>query len=253
MSAEKRSPAGPGTALILGATSDIGRAIARQLAADGWCLQLAARNADRLRREAADIGARTGAPVQTLLFEALAQGGDRDWPNGLAALPDLAVCVVGGPGDQAESESDPGAAARVMRTNYEAPALTLGVLAARFAERGSGVLVGVSSVAGERGRAANYVYGSAKAGLSAFLSGLRARLSGTGVHVVTAKPGFVRTRMTAGMALPAPLTATPEQVAKAVLLAVRRRRDVIYSPPIWRLIMLAVGAIPERLFKHLRL
>lgn len=252
MSAE-RVPAEPGTALVLGATSDIGRAIARQLAADGWRLQLAARNADQLRREAADIGARTRMPVQTHLFEALAQAGDRNWPNGPAPLPDLAVCVVGLLGDQAACESDPGEAALVMRTNYEAPALALGVLAARFAERGSGVLVGVSSVAGERGRAANYVYGSAKAGLSAFLSGLRARLSGTGVHVVTAKPGYVRTRMTAGMKLPEALTATPEQVAKAVLLAVRRRQDVIYSPPIWRLIMMAVRATPERLFKRLRL
>ncbi len=139
-----------------------------------------------------------------------------------------------------------------MRTNYEAPALVLGVLAARFAQRGSGVLVGVSSVAGERGRAANYVYGSAKAGFSAFLSGLRARLTGTGVHVLTVKPGFVYTRMTAGMALPPMLTATPEQVARTVLRAVRRRRDVVYSPAIWRLIMLAVRAMPERLFKRLR-
>ena len=251
MSAE-RAPGEPGTALVLGATSDIGRAIARELAADGWRLQLAARNADQLRREAADIQARTGGSVQTQLFEALAQGGDRNWPNGLAPLPDLAVCVVGLLGDQTESESDPSAAARVMRTNYEAPALALGVLAARFAERGSGVLVGVGSVAGERGRAANYVYGSAKAGLSAFLSGLRARLSGTGVHVLTVKPGFVRTRMTAGMALPPLLTATPEQVARAVLRAVRRRRDVVYSPAVWRLIALVVRALPEPLFKRLR-
>ena len=251
MSAE-RSAAGPGTALVLGATSDIGRAIARELAADGWRLQLAARNADQLRREAADIGARSRAPVQTRLFEALAQAGDGSWPDGLAPLPDLAVCVVGLLGEQTASESDPSEAALVMRTNYEAPALALGVLAARFAQRGNGVLVGVSSVAGERGRAANYVYGSAKAGFSAFLSGLRARLAGTGVHVLTVKPGFVRTRMTAGMALPPLLTATPEQVAGAVLRAVRRQRNVIYSPAIWRLIALAVRAMPERLFKRLR-
>ncbi len=251
MSAEP-SAVGPSTALVLGATSDIGRAIARELAADGWRLQLAARNADQLQREAADIGARSRVPVQTHLFEALAQAGDGSWADGLAPLPDLAVCAVGLLGEQAASEKDPGEAALVMRTNYEAPALALGVLAARFAQRGSGVLVGVSSVAGERGRAANYVYGSAKAGFSAFLSGLRARLTGTGVHVLTVKPGFVYTRMTAGMALPPMLTATPEQVARTVLRAVRRRRDVVYSPAIWRLIALAVRAMPERLFKRLR-
>ena len=245
--------AGPGTALVLGATSDIGRAIARALAQAGWQLQLAARDGERLQREAADIGARTAAPVQTLVFEALADDADDSWLAALAPLPDLAVCVIGLLGDQPQSERDANAAARVMRSNYEAPALLLGALAARFAERGSGVLVGVSSVAGERGRASNYVYGSAKAGFTAYLSGLRARLATTGVHVVTVKPGFVRTRMTEGMALPRALTATPEAVGKAVERAVRKRQDVVFVLPIWRLIMLAIRHLPERLFKRVRL
>lgn len=246
------SPRGPGTALVLGATSDIGRAIARELAADGWRLQLAARRAGQLQREAADIAARTALPVQTHPFEALEQAGDDSWPDALAPLPDLAVCVVGLLGEQAMCEREADLATLVMRTNYEAPALALGGLATRFAQRGSGVLVGMSSVAGDRGRAGNYVYGSAKAGFTAFLSGLRARLAGTGVHVVTVKPGFVRTRMTEGMAFPRALAATPESVAKAVLRAVRRRQNVVYSPPIWRLIMLTVRAVPERLFKRMR-
>ena len=237
---------------MLGATSDIGRAIGRALAQAGWQLQLAARDGERLQREAADIGARSAAPVQTHIFEALADAADDRWLAALAPLPDLAVCVVGLLGDQPQSERDADAAARVMRSNYEAPALLLGALAARFAERGSGVLVGVSSVAGERGRASNYVYGSAKAGFTAYLSGLRARLATTGVHVVTVKPGFVRTRMTEGMALPGALTATPEAVGKAVESAVRKRRDVIYVLPIWRWIMLAIRHLPERLFKRLR-
>lgn len=242
-----------GTALVLGATSDIGRAVARLLAASGWSLQLAARNAEQLPRETADIAARTALPVQAHLFEALTRAGNDGWPDALAPLPDLAVCVIGLLGDQQACERSAGDATLVMRTNYEAPALALGALAVRFAQRGSGVLVGVSSVAGERGRAANYVYGSAKAGFTAFLSGLRARLAGTGVHVVTVKAGFVRTRMTEGMALPARLTATPDEVARAVLRAVRRRQDVVYVRPIWRLAMLAVRAIPERIFKRLRL
>ena len=243
---------GPGTALVLGATSDIGRAIARALALEGWQLQLAARDAERLQREAEDIAARSAAPVQSRVFDALAPTA-QDWLADLSPLPDLAVCVIGLLGDQQLCERDADAAAEVIRTNYEAPALLLGTLAARFAERGSGVLVGVSSVAGERGRAANYVYGSAKAGFTAFLSGLRARLATTGVHVVTVQPGFVSTRMTAGMALPAALTATPEAVAQAVARAVRKRRDVIFVLPIWRLIMLAIGHLPERVFKRLRL
>ena len=140
-----------------------------------------------------------------------------------------------------------------MWTNYIGPALLMGALAGRFEERGSGVLVGVSSVAGDRGRATNYVYGSAKAGFTAFLSGLRNRLARTGVHVITVKPGFVRTRMTEGMDLPARLTATPDEVAAAVVEAIRRRRDVVYVRRVWRLIMLIVRALPEPLFKRLRI
>ena len=140
-----------------------------------------------------------------------------------------------------------------MRTNYVGPALLLGALAERFAQRGSGVLVGVGSVAGERGRAANYVYGSAKAGFTAFLSGLRNRLFAAGVHVVTVKPGFVRTRMTDGMDLPARLTAEPEEVAAAVVRAIRRRRDVVYVRRVWRPITLILRAVPESVFKRLAL
>lgn len=132
-----------------------------------------------------------------------------------------------------------------MRTNYVGPALLLGALAERFAVRGSGVLVGVNSVAGERGRAANYVYGSAKAGLTAFLSGPRNRLAASGVHVMRIKPAFVRSRMTDGLDLPALLTADPEEVADALAAALRRGRDVVYVRRIWRPVMALVCAIPE--------
>ena len=138
-----------------------------------------------------------------------------------------------------------------MRSNYIGPALLLGGLAEHFERRGSGTLVGVSSVAGERGRADNYVYGSAKAGFTAFLSGLRNRCAASGVQVVTVKPGFVRTRMTDGMELPDRLTATPGEVAVAVLKAIRHRRDVVYVRSIWRGIMFVVRALPERIFKRL--
>jgi decaprenylphospho-beta-D-erythro-pentofuranosid-2-ulose 2-reductase len=169
-------------------------------------------------------------------------------------LPDTVVCVVGELGEQARAEVDLGHARVVMRTNFEGPALLLGVLAERFLTRGSGTLVGVSSVAGDRGRASNYVYGAAKAGFTAFLSGLRNRLAGKGVRVVTVKPGFVRTRMTAGMKLPPLLTAEPDEVGRAIFAAAEeKRREVIYVRPIWRVVMTAIAVIPERLFKRLRL
>lgn len=239
-----------GTALLIGATSDIGRATARLLAAQGWALQLAGRDPSALARDARDIEARTGAAPQVLEWDALAESLPVD---ALDPLPDLAVCVVGLLGDQAEGERDAAAATRVMHTNYTAPALLLGALAQRFERRGSGTLVGVASVAGDRGRAVNYIYGSAKAGLIAFLSGLRGRLAKRGVHVVTVKPGFVRTRMTAGINLPTLLTASPEDAAEAIVRAVGRRRDVVYVRGIWKVVMWFIRALPERAFKRMRL
>ena len=142
----------------------------------------------------------------------------------------------------------------MLRTNFEGPALLLGLLAERFLARGSGTLVGVSSVAGDRGRGSNYLYGAAKAGFTAFLSGLRNRLAPKGLRVVTVKPGFVRTQMTAGMKLPPVLTAEPGEVGRAIFTAAEKSsRDVIYVRPIWRPVMMAIGSIPERFFKRLRL
>lgn len=240
------------TALLIGATSDIGRAIARRLVADGWTLQLAARDRTRLERVAEDLQARTGTPVVQLRCDVLDEDHGVALLDALDPLPQLAICVVGLLGEQTASQRDRGAAARVMRSNYMGPALLMDALAERFEERGSGTLVGISSVAGERGRAANYVYGSAKAGFTAFLSGLRNRCAASGVHVVTVKPGFVRTRMTEAMQLPALLTATPEEVAVAVERAVRQRRDVVYVRRIWRFISLVLRSVPEPLFKRMR-
>lgn len=245
--------AGPATrppVLILGARSDIGRAVAEGFAALGHPVQLAARNAASLAAERTEIAMRHGVPVTVHEFDALATETHEAFVRALPGLPQIAVCAVGSMGQQAQNESDIATALRVMRSNYEGPASILAVLANHFEARGAGTLVGISSVAGDRGRAANYVYGSAKAGLTAFLSGLRNRLAGRGVHVVTVLPGFVATRMTAGMDLPAWLTAQPEEVATAILRAVRRRRDIIYVRGAWRLIMAIILLIPERIFKR---
>jgi short-subunit dehydrogenase len=242
-----------GTVLILGGRSDIGLATAHAFAAEGHAIQLAARGIDDLESAATDIHLRHGVPVTRHNLDALDTASFVGFFDSLPVLPEIAVSVIGLLGDQTENQQDLAVAARVMRTNYEAPALLLGLLAERFAARGSGVLVGVSSVAGERGRAKNYVYGSAKAGFTAFLSGLRNRLARTGVHVVTVLPGFVATRMTEGMATPAALTAQPEEVGQAIRRAVSRRRNVIRVRPVWRLVMLIIRAIPENLFKRLDL
>lgn len=241
------------TVLIVGAGSDIGRAIAHDFARAGHPLVLTARRLPELEQDAEDLRLRHGKAVSTHMLDILDAAAVADFAATLEPLPGIAICVVGLLGDQAESARDPAVADVVMRSNFNGPAGLLAALANRFEQRGSGILVGISSVAGERGRATNYVYGAAKAGFTAFLSGLRNRFGRTGVHVLTVKPGFVDTRMTAGMALPKRLTAQPEEVAAAVRKACETRRDVIYVRPVWCLIMAIIRAIPERLFKTMRL
>ncbi len=239
--------------LILGARSDIARACAHRYAQDGYAVQLAARDADALEADAQDIRLRHGLAVTCHAFDVLDTDGFASFVDGLPALPDTVLCAIGVMGDQAQSQRDPQAAALVMRSNFEGPALILGLLAERFAARGHGVIIGISSVAGDRGRASNYVYGAAKAGFTAFLSGLRNRLSRTDVQVITVKPGFVATRMTDGMALNPRLMAQPEAVADAIRRAEVKRRDVIYVKGVWRLVMAIIRALPERVFKKTRL
>lgn len=235
--------------LILGGRSDIGLAIARRFARAGHPVTLAAREAATLEEARADIALRHDVEVQTIDFDVLDTAAFAGFVDGLDPAPGIVVSVVGAMGEQATSEHDPSAAAHVMRTNYEGPSLILGLFAEKMAAAGRGTLVGVSSVAGDRGRASNYVYGSAKAGFTAFLSGLRNRLAKEGVHVVTVKPGFVATRMTEGMDLPERLTATPDAVAEAVFRAVTRKRDVIYVKPVWWAVMRIIRALPEPIFK----
>lgn len=253
MSAATKDAAYARRALILGARSDIAMACARALAKDGWAVMLAARNADTLDAELQDLTLRAGVPASAHDFDALDLSSFEGFADSIGPLPDLVICAVGFMGEQAESQADPTAAARVMRSNFEGPALVLGVFAERMEKRRTGTIIGISSVAGERGRASNYVYGAAKAGFTAFLSGLRNRLAGQGVHVVTVLPGFVATRMTEGMDLPARLTARPEQVAEAIHAAVARGRDRVHVLPVWALVMAVIKAIPERVFKRMRI
>ncbi len=242
-----------GAVLILGARSDIGLATAHEFAASGHPIQLALRDPAQLEAARTDMALRHNVEVTLHAFDVLDSAGHEAFLDGLPSLPEIAVCVVGLMGDQIENEQDMDKAATVMRSNYEGPAGILARLANRFDARGHGQIVGVSSVAGLRGRATNYVYGSAKAGFTAFLSGLRNRLAKRNVHVLTVLPGFVNTAMTAGMDLPARLTAEPEEVAKAISKALSKGRNVIYVRPIWQLVMAIITNIPEPIFKKLKI
>lgn len=238
--------------LILGARSDIGRALARAYAARGCSLLLGARRAGELEADCADIALRSGVAASAVEFDVTAADPDSFFRS-LPEVPGTVIMVVGLLGDHDRSLAEDEAAALVMESNYGGPSRTL-LAAARAMRRKEGAtLIGVSSVAGDRGRGSNYVYGSAKAGFTAFLSGLRNGLAAAGIHVLTVKPGFVDTQMTAGMDLPKPLTAQPDEVAGAVVRAHERRKDVIYVKPVWRPIMLIIRSIPEFVFKKLKL
>ncbi|MGY4574409.1 SDR family oxidoreductase [Bradyrhizobium sp. USDA 3256] len=241
--------------LVIGGSSDIGHATALRYAREGWRVTLAARDIGAAQRNADDIKTRSGTETSVVALDVLQTGQLGGFVAGLSPLPDTVVCVVGELGDQSRAETDPGLATKIMRTNFEAPSLLLELFAQAFATRGSGTIVGVSSVAGDRGRASNYYYGAAKAGFSQFLSGLRNRLALAGkVRVVTVKPGFVRTRMTAHMKLPAPLTVQPDRVAEDIFRAdVTRPRDVIYVARRFRLVMAIICALPETIFKRMRI
>ncbi|MCA1549203.1 decaprenylphospho-beta-D-erythro-pentofuranosid-2-ulose 2-reductase [Bradyrhizobium yuanmingense] len=238
--------------LVLGGSSDIGRATARAFAKAGYDVGLAGRDVGALEPDAADLRARYDVEVGVHTFDVLDTASFEGFVGGLPALPDVVISIVGLLGVQQQAESDLAQATAIMRSNYEGPALILGLFAEKFLGRGSGTLVGVSSVAGDRGRASNYVYGSAKAGFSAFLSGLRARASRGGVHVVTVKPGFVRTRMTEGMKLIGPLTVEAPVVGAAILRAVESKTDIVYVSGRWRLVMLIIKTLPEAVFKKLK-
>lgn len=237
--------------LILGANSDIAHAVARGLAAKGYGLILASRDTERLTRNAADLRVRSGVEVRTLAFDALDMDGHADFVRSLPALPHGVVLAVGLIGDQQAAQADFALARRILDSNYTGCVSVLNLLAEEFAARGSGFIVGISSVAGDRGRAANYLYGSAKAGFTAYLSGLRNRLHKAGVQVLTVKPGYVDTKMNQGLDLPAALTSSPEDVARDILRALDKGRDVIYTSTVWYWIMLAIRHIPERLFKRM--
>lgn len=239
--------------LVLGARSDIAQACARRFAREGYALQLAARNASTLDATAQDLRLRHDVDVTLHEFDVLDAAKFESFLEALPHSPDVVICAVGAMGDQDESQRDPAAAATVMRSNFEGPALILGLLANQFETRNHGSIVGISSVAGERGRASNYVYGAAKAGFTAFLSGLRNRLSRTNVQIMSVKPGFVATQMTKGMDLNPRLTAKPDEVAEAIWKGVAKKRNTLYVKPVWALVMMIIRALPETIFKKTRL
>lgn len=239
--------------LILGAGSDIARALAHEYARAGWNCYLAGRRADRFTADVSDLQIRYGVQARVLAFDAEDFGSHGDAIGGLAPFPEAACVAFGYLGDQQRAQQDWQEAQRILAVNYNGAVSALHHIARRMETTGRGTIIGISSVAGERGRGNNYYYGSAKAGFTAFLSGLRNQLYAAGVHVLTVKPGYVRTAMTEGLALPPLITATPQQVARDIFRAAARMRNSLYTLWVWRYIMLIFRNIPEGIFKRMRI
>lgn len=242
------------TWLIIGATSTIARAFARQAATRGDGVVLAGRDMPELEKIASDCALRGAALAEAIAFDAR---DPKTFESIAARAKDIegtlsAAVFVGSMPDQSEIDADPALVDGTITDSFTGPARLLTTLAPLLEERGTGTVVGVGSVAGDRGRLGNYVYGASKAGFHAYLSGLRNRLGRSGVHVVTVKPGTVDTAMTWGMEK-LPFVAQPEKIASDILRASDKKKDIIYTPIIWWPIMTIIRSIPERVFKKMEI
>lgn len=239
--------------VIVGATSAIATACARRWAAEGARFFLVARNAERLQQVADDLTARGAKLAVCHQLDVNEVGEHAAMLMRCQATLDTLDIVLVAPGtlpDQAQCQADAAVAMREFNTNVTSIIGLLTPIANLIEAQRHGTIAVISSVAGDRGRPSNYLYGSAKAALSAFCEGLNARLFKAGAHVVTIKPGFVATPMTAGLPLPGPLVVAPDKVASDITRAIEKNKDVLYTPWFWSLIMLIIRSVPKFMFKR---
>lgn len=235
--------------LVLGANSDMALAAAKRFAKEGWNIYLASRNIKQLDLEANHISIAFQVDVRVYPFDAFHPEAHQDFYDNLPQKPDGVVLAFGVMHDQVAAQNDFILANQMMQVNYVGVVSVLEIVAHDFENRKTGFIVGISSVAGDRGRMSNYIYGSSKAALTVYLAGLRHRLSKSGVHVMTVKPGFVATKMTEHLKLPKKLTASAVQVGDAIYEGVLKKKNTLYVKPIWRWIMLIIMHVPEFIFK----
>ena len=244
--------------LLVGAASAIAQELARKLCQRGCQLVLAGRREEELESIATDLRIRYQSTVHVETFDALAFEEHANLVqrclDRFDAPLDGAVICYGSMHDQEKAQVEWDLVRNMIDTNYTSVVSLMNLLADHFVERGSGFLAAISSVAGDRGRQSNYLYGSTKAGLSAYLQGLRNRLYHAGVHVLTIKPGIVDTPMTDGIVNPESfLVTTPQRVAQDIDRALQQQRNILYTPWKWRWIMTIIRCIPEQVFKRLKM
>lgn len=242
--------------LVLGGGSDIGRAVARALVGRrARTVVLAGRHPEEMEAAARELRDAGATKVEVLPFDALDPASHESFVEDVFDRfgdLDLVLVAFGVLGDQAVAETDPAAALEVARTNYIGAVSVTIPIAGRLKAQGHGTIVALSSVAGERARRSNFVYGSSKAGMDAFFCGLGDSLVGTGVQVMVVRPGFVRTKMTEGRPA-APLSTTPEAVADAIVRGLERGRETVWVPGSMRWVMSVVRHLPRPVFRRIPL
>ncbi|MDD2581504.1 MAG: SDR family oxidoreductase [Desulfuromonadaceae bacterium] len=244
--------------VIFGVTSAIAEQTARQLVQNGASIYCIGRNPDKLNRILADLKVRAGsdqtiAGVSADLTDTHQHLALIEQANEALGGLDAALIAHGTLPDQKACEADVTLTLQEIETNALSVVSLLSLLANQFEAQGKGVIAAISSVAGDRGRQSNYVYGAAKGMVSLFMQGLRNRLASKGVSVVTIKPGFVDSPMTASFDKSGPLWAKPEMVAKGIVNAMQKGKGEVYLPWFWYIVMQIIKHIPEAIFKRLSL
>jgi short-subunit dehydrogenase len=241
--------------VILGATSAIARATAQALARRNYNLILAGRDTEELERIANDLHIRHEVKTRCRQLDVHDLDGHKHFCSNLMGPDETltgVVSAIGYLGDQDLAFTDPDEARTILTTNFTGPVILLDELSRLLIEQQKGFIIGIASVAGDRGRQSNFIYGSAKGGFNIYLQGLRNRLFRDNVQVLTVKPGFVDTAMTFGLD-GLFLVAQPEEIGENIVQAMEKKKDIVYLPFFWRYIMLIIRSIPELLFKRLSL
>ena len=238
--------------LIISATSDIAVSTAEKFASKGFNLILTARNKSKLYELEKKLK-KFNVKIITLKLDILNISSFNNFISNLNPTPNIVICATGLLGNQKSDQGSTLGASRVIMTNFAGPAILLNLIASKLEQKGEGTIVGISSIAGVRGRASNYIYGSSKAGLTNFLSGLRNRLSKKNINVITILPGFVKTKMTKGLNLPKFLTNSSESIGEVIYESVVSQKNIVYPSFVWKMIAIIIHFLPESIFKRLNL
>ena len=238
------------TVLILGGNSDVGKSLAKDFGKLGSNLILTSRKKGQLDSFKSDLEIRNEINCDVELFDVLDFNSHESFYNNLKNKPDIVISCIGYLDNQEKSENSFEESLKSIQTNFTGLVSILNVVSNDFESRKSGIIVGISSVAGDRGRGSNYIYGSSKSGFTSYLSGLRNRLFNSGVKVIDVKPGFIKSKMTDHLDLPKILTSTPEEISDSIIKSIKRKKNTVYIKWFWKWIMLVIIILPEFIFKR---